>query len=167
MNLLVPITRCLTFLSASGRNPQTGSRGPRCLSRRWIRLLAAVSLGHVMLVAGPQKSTNQIQRPGATTKPVKIIGPYLVREDKDEYSRVILKNGLTVVLFERRDQPLVCILTYIKAGYLNESDSHNGISQVVEHLLLKRTLGRTEKETRGLGGSLIARMSYDYTYYGT
>src|SRR5262249_16940881 len=33
--------------------------------------------------------------------------------------------------------------------------------------LLKRSLGRTEKETRGLGGSLIARMSYDYTYYGT
>jgi len=167
MSFLVPIPGCLSFLSASGGTLQTGGRGLCWLSRRWTLLLVAISLGQIVLIAGPQKSTSQIQRPGATTKPVKIVGPYSVREDKDEYSKVVLKNGLTVVLFERRDQPLVCILTYIKAGYLNESDRNNGISQVVEHLLLKRGLGRIDKETRGLGGSLIARTSYDYTYFGT
>jgi zinc protease len=186
MNLLMPVTRRLTFLTASGGTRKTSRCGLRCLSQRgkelriktascrrrlqldrWVLLLAAISFGQAKLVAAPQKSTNQIQRPGATTRAVKIVGPYLVREDKDEYSKVVLKNGLTVLLFERRDQPLVSILTYIKAGYLNELDSYNGISLVVEHLLFKRGLGRIDKETRVLGGALVARTSYDYTCYGT
>src|SRR6058998_561458 len=102
---------------------------------------------------------------------MKIAGPYLSREDMDEYTKVVLKNGLTVILFERRDMPLVSIVTYVKTGYLNEPDENRGISHVMEHMFFKgtskRDVGQIAKETKRLGGSLNAGTFYDYTYYYT
>jgi len=69
-------------------------------------------------------------------KAAKIIGPFLSREDLDEYTKVVLKNGLTVVIFERRDIPLAAITAYVKAGYLNESYAQKGVADVVAHSVL-------------------------------
>jgi zinc protease len=113
----------------------------------------------------------QGQKPSGGAKPLKITGPYLSSDDIDEYTKVVLKNGLSVILFERRDMPLVSIVTYVKTGYLNEPDENRGISHVMEHMFFKgtskRDLGQIAKGTKRLGGYLNAGTSYDYTYYYT
>ncbi len=121
---------------------------------------------------GQIKPASQTANPNQTgSKAVKILGPFLSREDLDEYTKVVLKNGLSVILFERRDVPLVCISTYVKAGYLNEPDSLRGISHVMEHMFFKGTpqrgVGQIAKETKGLGGLLNAETSYEHTRYYT
>ncbi len=102
---------------------------------------------------------------------MKVLGPFLSREDINEYTKVVLKNGLTVIVYERKDLPLVSIGTYVKTGYLYEPDEFRGISHVIEHAFFKRTakrgVGRIAKETKILGGYLNARTFYDYTFYYT
>ena len=97
------------------------------------------------------------------------MGPYLSREDSDDLTRVVLKNSLTVIVFERRDLPLVSIGTYVKTGYINEPDEESGISHVVEHMILngtaKRSGGQIAQETKRLGECLKAETFYDHTYY--
>ncbi len=113
--------------------------------------------------------------PGRSTssseKPVRILGPFASREDQDEYTKVVLKNGLTLIVYERKDLPLVSISTYVRTGYLNEPDKLRGIAHVVEHMFFKGTarrgVGAIAKETKALGGSLNAGTFYEYTHYYT
>src|SRR5215510_713469 len=105
-----------------------------------IFLYLWIANAHSSFAANPQHAPAQGQKPsGGGAKPLKIVGPFLSREDVDEYTKVVLKNGLNVILFERRDMPLVNIGTYVKAGYLNESDENRGISHVMEHMFFKGT----------------------------
>ncbi len=107
----------------------------------------------------------------SSEKPVRILGPFTSRDDQDEYTKVVLKNGLTLIVYERKDLPLVSISTYVKTGYLDEPDRLRGIAHVVEHMFFKGTarrgVGAMAKETKGLGGSLNAGTFYDYTHYYT
>src|SRR4026207_2591216 len=89
----------------------------------------------------------------SSEKPVRIIGPFASRDDQDEYTKVVLKNGLTLIVYERKDLPLVSISTYVKTGYLDEPDRLRGIAHVVEHMFFKGTArrgaGGTGQERRG------------------
>ena len=102
---------------------------------------------------------------------MRILGPFASRDDQDEYTKVVLKNGLTLIVYERKDLPLVSISTYVKTGYLDEPDRLRGIAHVVEHMFFKGTarrgVGAMAKETKGLGGSLNAGTFYEYTHYYT
>ncbi len=102
---------------------------------------------------------------------MRILGPFASRDDQDEYTKVVLKNGLTLIVYERKDLPLVSISTYVKTGYLDEPDRLRGIAHVVEHMFFKGTarrgVGAIAKETKGLGGSLNAGTFYEYTHYYT
>jgi zinc protease len=102
---------------------------------------------------------------------VRILGPFASRDDQDEYTKVVLKNGLTLIVYERKDLPLVSISTYVKTGYLDEPDRLRGIAHVVEHMFFKGTprrgVGAMAKETKSLGGSLNAGTFYEYTHYYT
>ena len=113
----------------------------------------------------PARSTS------SSEKPVRILGPFASRDDQDEYTKVVLKNGLTLIVYERKDLPLVSISTYVKTGYLDEPDRLRGIAHVVEHMFFKGTarrgVGAIAKETKGLGGSLNAGTFYEYTHYYT
>lgn len=123
---------------------------------------------------GQATKPSQGAPPRSTTsneKPVKILGPFASRDDQDEYTKVVLKNGLTLIVYERKDLPLVSISTYVKTGYLNEPDPLRGIAHVIEHMFFKGTprrgVGEMAKETKGLGGSLNAGTFYEYTHYYT
>src|SRR6185503_2235226 len=78
------------------------------------------------------------EKPGGSTVPaqssrdkgMRVLGPFLSRDDQDEYTKVVLKNGLTAIIYERRDLSMVAISTYLKVGYLEEQDSQRGISHV-------------------------------------
>jgi zinc protease len=98
-----------------------------------------------------------------------IAGPYIFREDLGQTTKVILQNGLTVIVREQNAVPLVSVTTLVRAGYFDEPDSLSGISHVVEHMFFKGTVnrgvGEVARQTRGLGGTLNAYTAYDRTVY--
>ncbi|HEY2383901.1 MAG TPA: pitrilysin family protein [Terriglobia bacterium] len=100
-----------------------------------------------------------------------IVEPYTFREDQGQTTKVILKNGLTVIIREQQALPLTSITTYVKAGYFDEDDRISGISHVIEHMFFKgtstRPVGAIARETQALGGYLNAHTYYDRTVYET
>lgn len=83
----------------------------------------------------------------------------------------VLNNGLTVLVKENHASATVAIFTYVKVGYLNESDRVVGISHLIEHMFFKgtrrRSVGEIGNETKALGGYLNASTIYDHTLYYT
>src|SRR3984893_5078669 len=85
--------------------------------------------------------------------------------------RTVLPNGLTVLIQEDRSAPVVAIVTYVKAGYFDETDTENGIAHALEHMFFKGTqkrgVGDIVEETESSGGYLNAHTIYDNTTYYT
>ncbi|HEX6628039.1 MAG TPA: pitrilysin family protein [Gemmatimonadaceae bacterium] len=83
--------------------------------------------------------------------------------------RTVLPNGLTVLIQEDRSAPVVAIVTYVKAGYFDETDEENGLAHALEHMFFKGTtkrgVGDIAKETKASGGYLNAHTIYDNTAY--
>src|SRR5215216_1177279 len=89
--------------------------------------------------------------------------------DPNSVHRTLLPNGLTVLIQEDHSAPVVAILTYVKAGYFDETDEENGLAHALEHMFFKGTekRGASEiaKETKASGGFLNAHTIYDNTTY--
>ena len=85
--------------------------------------------------------------------------------------RAALPNGLTVLVQPDRTAPVVAIVTWVKAGYFDETDEQNGLAHALEHMFFKGTLrrgvGEIAKETKAIGGYLNAHTIYDSTVYYT
>jgi zinc protease len=82
-----------------------------------------------------------------------------------------LVNGLTVLIRRDRSAPVVAIVTYVSAGYFDETDDVVGIAHVLEHMYFKGTptrgVGEIAKQTKAVGGYLNAATIYDHTSYYT
>jgi zinc protease len=71
----------------------------------------------------------------------------------------------------RRDTsaPVVAIVTYVNAGYFDETDDVIGIAHVLEHMYFKGTptrgVGEIARQTKAVGGYLNAATIYDHTMY--
>jgi zinc protease len=93
-----------------------------------------------------------------------LIGAESVRQHK-------LANGLTLVVRRDSSAPVVAIVTYVSAGYFDETDDVVGIAHVLEHMFFKGTptrgVGEIAKQTKALGGYLNAGTIYDHTSYYT
>ena len=91
--------------------------------------------------------------------------------DRKSVHRTILPNGLTVLIQEEHSAPVVAIVTYVRAGYFDESDDQNGLAHALEHMFFKGTkkrgVGDIAKETKASGGYLNAHTIYDNTTYYT
>src|SRR5438128_10344980 len=91
--------------------------------------------------------------------------------DPKSIHRTVLPNGLTVLVQEDRSAPVVAIVTYVKAGYFDETDEENGLAHALEHMFFKGTekrgVGDIAKETKASGGYLNAHTIYDNTTYYT
>ncbi|MFC1710534.1 M16 family metallopeptidase [Nanoarchaeota archaeon] len=62
-----------------------------------------------------------------------------------KFYRKVLKNGM-VILFEKRNIPVVSVAFSVRNGGINESNSEKGISHFVEHMLYKGTPTRNAKK---------------------
>ncbi len=97
------------------------------------------------------------------------MGPYIFREDVGQTTKVILQNGLTVIVREQNAIPLTSVTTHVKVGYFDEPDRISGISHVIEHMFFKgtpkRPVGQIARQTKALGGYLNAYTAYDRTVY--
>jgi zinc protease len=85
--------------------------------------------------------------------------------------RTTLPNGLRVIVRSRRRTGVVAIVTYVGAGYFDETDDVSGIAHVLEHMYFKGTptlgVGEIAKATKASGGILNAATIYDHTHYYT
>src|SRR6185312_16706157 len=70
-----------------------------------------------------------------------------------------------------RSARAVAIVTYVSAGYFDETDEVVGIAHVLEHMYFKGTpsrgVGEIAKQTKAVGGYLNAATIYDHTSYYT
>jgi zinc protease len=91
--------------------------------------------------------------------------------DPTSVVRTRLPNGLTVLIRRDRSAPVVAIVTYVSAGYFDETDEIVGIAHVLEHMYFKGTptrgVGEIAKQTKAVGGYLNAATIYDHTSYYT
>src|SRR3954466_13180013 len=85
--------------------------------------------------------------------------------------RTVLPNGLKVLIKPDFSAPVVAIVTYVNAGYFDETDDIVGIAHVLEHMYFKGTptrgVGEIAKQTKAVGGYLNAATIYDHTVYYT
>jgi zinc protease len=82
-----------------------------------------------------------------------------------------LPNGLRVLIRQDGSAPVVAIVTYVNAGYFDETDDVVGIAHVLEHMYFKGTprrgVGEIARQTKAVGGYLNAATIYDHTIYYT
>ncbi len=85
--------------------------------------------------------------------------------------RTVLANGLTVLIRRDTSAPVAAIVTFVNAGYFDETDDVVGIAHVLEHMYFKgtptRAVGAIARETKAAGGYLNAGTIYDHTVYYT
>src|SRR5688572_33302752 len=86
--------------------------------------------------------------------------PSLAPLDPASVIRTSLPNGLTVLVRRDVSAPVVAVVTYVKAGYFDETDDVVGIAHVLEHMYFKGTelrgVGEISKQTKAAGGYLIS-----------
>ncbi len=89
----------------------------------------------------------------------------------DSVVRTTLANGLRLLVRRDTSAPVVAIVTYVKAGYFDETDDEVGIAHVLEHMYFKGTPtrgpGDIARDTKASGGYLNAGTIYDHTHYYT
>ena len=64
---------------------------------------------------------------------------------KINFQRKVLKDGM-VILFEKRNLPVVSVAFAVRNGGINESKNEKGISHFIEHTLFKGTKKRTTQQ---------------------
>lgn len=83
------------------------------------------------------------------------------------YKEVQLKNGLTVLLMEQREVPIISFNFIVKSGSTADPSGKEGLASMTAGLLRKGTKSRTadqiSSELDYIGGTLGASSSYDYT----
>jgi zinc protease len=83
--------------------------------------------------------------------------------------RLVLDNGLTILVHENHAAEIVTLYAWVKVGSRDEPEELNGAAHFVEHMLFKgtrrRKAGQISREVEGLGGILNASTWYDWTSY--
>ncbi len=83
-----------------------------------------------------------------------------------DVKRSVLKNGLTLLIVERHNLPVVKVSIGIKAGSLIEPEEKAGLSSITASLLTEGTTNRTSSQTSEeiefVGGSVGASGGRDY-----
>ncbi len=84
-----------------------------------------------------------------------------------QVTKVNLDNGMTVLVKEVPQVPVVALVAYIKVGSVNDPDSLAGMSHFLEHMLFKGTEkvgpGAMAREVESLGGYTNAATGYERT----
>jgi predicted Zn-dependent peptidase len=83
------------------------------------------------------------------------------------YKKVKLKNGMTLLLMENREVPIVSFSFIIRAGSVADPQGREGVSSLTAALLRKGTSKRTADQISAeldfIGGQFGAGAGYDYT----
>jgi zinc protease len=84
------------------------------------------------------------------------------------HEKVVLKNGLTVLLMEKRGVPIVDVFALVRTGAAADPAGEAGLASVTAALLRKGTKTRTAQQFAAdldyIGGSFEADADADYSY---
>lgn len=85
-------------------------------------------------------------------------------------TRTVLENGLTVLVTEMPDNPMVSLYALVRAGSATEGRFlGSGISHFLEHLMFKGThsqaVGKIAASIQAIGGTINASTGMDFTIY--
>src|SRR3989339_426123 len=87
---------------------------------------------------------------------------------KENFYKKVLDNGM-VILFEKRNLPVVSVAIAVKFGGINESIEEKGIAHFIEHMLYKgtptRDLKKISEEIEKNGGELNGFTGEEVTAY--
>ena len=83
------------------------------------------------------------------------------------FRKVKLKNGMTVLLMEQHEVPLISLSLIVKAGSVADPSGKEGVAAVTADLLRKGTRTRTADQLSAeldfIGGAMGAAATFDYT----
>src|ERR1044071_8141945 len=83
------------------------------------------------------------------------------------YKKVMLKNGLTILLMEQHEVPIINFNFIVKAGSVADPAGKEGLASITAALLRKGTRTRNadqiSTELDFVGGRLSAEGTFDYT----
>ena len=83
------------------------------------------------------------------------------------HEKIVLKNGLTVLLMEKRGVPLINVFALVKTGAAADPSGQEGLASVTAGLLRKGTKTRTAQQFSAdldyIGGSFGADAGADFT----
>lgn len=89
--------------------------------------------------------------------------------DPASVHRRVLPNGMRILVRRDTTAPVAAMVTYVDAGYFDETDDVVGIAHVLEHMYFKGTptrgVGEIARQTKAVGGYLNAATIYDHTLY--
>ncbi len=92
-------------------------------------------------------------------------------ENKKSRQPMIIKHGsgLTVLLEENHDSPVVSILFFVRVGSADETAAQRGLAHLHEHMIFKgtptRPVGEIASQIEGAGGDINAYTTFDHTCY--
>ncbi len=91
-------------------------------------------------------------------------------KSKKEYKKIVLENGVRVILIPKKESLGSTVLVLVEAGSEYEEKSTNGISHFSEHMMFKGTKNRPgpsviATEMEALGARYNAFTSQEYTGY--
>ena len=83
------------------------------------------------------------------------------------YKKVKLNNGLTLLLMEQHEVPIISFNLIVRAGSTTDPAGKEGLAAVTAEMLRKGTKTRTADQLSGeldfIGGDLNFGSTYDYT----
>jgi zinc protease len=89
----------------------------------------------------------------------------------DAVRRLVLPNGLTLLLLPRGDTPIVAVQALYRIGSRNEAAGRSGVAHFVEHMAFRSTEGIAKDDLTNQilrwGGSWNGYTSYDHTTYAS
>ena len=84
-----------------------------------------------------------------------------------EVTETVLRNGMRVIVAQRRGDPVVASVLLYPVGARNETEREAGVSHFLEHMMFKGSArlgkGEVDRVTTELGGQNNAFTGYDHT----
>lgn len=86
-----------------------------------------------------------------------------------DYEKYSLKNGLNVILYQKKDLPVVAVNIWYRVGSANEVKGKTGIAHLFEHMMFQGSKHVPKEKhfnfIQEAGGTLNASTSFDRTNY--
>jgi zinc protease len=90
-------------------------------------------------------------------------------EETPYVTKLVLKNGLTVLVDEYRTMPVVSVQSYVSAGFRDEPAKSPGLAGLLAAMVCRgtkdQTIGTYRQQIQSLGGSFRCSADYEKTSY--
>jgi zinc protease len=128
------------------------------------------ALSILLLLSMPGTCSAQVRPRSVPSTPPAYMQSLRSYDQDGMVTKVVLKNGLTVIVGESHSTPLVEALVWVKTGLRDEPADMAGLARVMEHMLSRGTPTRAASvfsaDIKAMGGQLVTGTYYDHTEFG-